>query len=249
VQAGGRRRGRGPRLLYFFRTPPGVRVGRAPIDEDAIRLLEENNPDVQFDWTRILKLPPAADAPPTRHDDRRDRRGRRDSPSRPSRHAAPEEAAQPAAQSAEPAASAQDAERMESAPASAESRAAGHRERADDAPTAPAEPLERREVGEQPDAVEPRDGDDTEPVEPRYARLGSEGLGRLRARYAEVLARIAERPMDEAAREELKTKAERLNPDAWVTAHEVAEAIEQYEVVFEELRPLLGRQPRRTPRR
>jgi hypothetical protein len=53
--------GRGRRLLYWFRTPPGVRVGRAPIDETAIRLLEQHNPDVEFDWTRILKAPPAGE--------------------------------------------------------------------------------------------------------------------------------------------------------------------------------------------
>jgi len=86
-------------------------------------------------------------------------------------------------------------------------------------------------------------------VEPRYARLGSEGLARLRARYAEVLARIDERPMDEAAREQLKDKAERLNPDAWVTADEVSAALEQYETVFEELRAVVGHHARRRRRR
>src|SRR5258708_4896185 len=71
-------RGRGKRLLYWFRTPPGVRVGRAPIDETAIRLLEQYNPDVQFDWTRILKAPPQAEGQ-RRSDGRdRDQRGRRD---------------------------------------------------------------------------------------------------------------------------------------------------------------------------
>ncbi len=56
ARADARRRGRGQhRILYWFRTPPGVRVGRAAIDEDAIHLLEQHNPDVQFDWTRILK--------------------------------------------------------------------------------------------------------------------------------------------------------------------------------------------------
>jgi hypothetical protein len=72
---------------------------------------------------------------------------------------------------------------------------------------------------------------------------------RLRARYAEVMARIAEKPLDEAAKEELRTKAERLNPDAWVTEQEVAAALEQYETVFEALRPLVGRHPRRRRRR
>ena len=30
-------------------------VGRAALDEDAIRLIEQHNPELQFDWTRILK--------------------------------------------------------------------------------------------------------------------------------------------------------------------------------------------------
>ena len=78
-----------------------------------------------------------------------------------------------------------------------------------------------------------------------YQRLGGEGLVRLRARYAEVMARIAERPLEEEAREELKLRAERLNPDAWVTADEVSAALEQYETVFEGLRGVVGRHPRR----
>ena len=82
-----------------------------------------------------------------------------------------------------------------------------------------------------------------------YQRLGAEGLVRLRARYAEVMARIAERPLEEDAREELKSQAERLNPDAWVTADEVTAALEQYETVFEGLRGVVGRHPRRAPPR
>ena len=32
-----------------------MRIGRSALDEEAIRLIEEHNPDVEFDWTRILK--------------------------------------------------------------------------------------------------------------------------------------------------------------------------------------------------
>ena len=85
-------------------------------------------------------------------------------------------------------------------------------------------------------------------VEPRYARLGSDALGRLRARYAEVMARISEKPLEDVAREALILKAERLNPDAWVTADEVTAALEQYEVVYEELRAVVGRHSRRRRR-
>ena len=51
-----RRRARSrTRILYWFRTPPGVRVGRAALDEDTIRLLEDHHPDIQFDWPQILR--------------------------------------------------------------------------------------------------------------------------------------------------------------------------------------------------
>jgi len=63
------------------------------------------------------------------------------------------------------------------------------------------------------------------------------------------MARIAERSLEEEAREELKQRAERLNPDAWVTDDEVREALEQYEVVFESLRAVVGQRRRRRRRR
>lgn len=45
------------RVLYWFRTPPNVRVGRAPFDEAAQRELEAQNPGVTFDWRRIIETP------------------------------------------------------------------------------------------------------------------------------------------------------------------------------------------------
>jgi hypothetical protein len=51
-----------PRLLYWFRTPPHLKVGRTPFDEDAIRLLEDEHPEVDFDWSRLLEAPPTAPA-------------------------------------------------------------------------------------------------------------------------------------------------------------------------------------------
>ena len=39
-----------PRVLYWFRTPPGVMVGREPFDESVRRTLEAQYPDVTFDW-------------------------------------------------------------------------------------------------------------------------------------------------------------------------------------------------------
>lgn len=45
-----------PRVLYWYRTAPGVRVGRPPLDEDAIRTIEEQHPDIDFDWPHILEV-------------------------------------------------------------------------------------------------------------------------------------------------------------------------------------------------
>jgi hypothetical protein len=42
------------RLLYWFRTPPGVKVGREAFDADVRRTLEEQYPDVTFDWKTIM---------------------------------------------------------------------------------------------------------------------------------------------------------------------------------------------------
>lgn len=96
----------------------------------------------------------------------------------------------------------------------------------------------------EPPASLAREARPDDPGTASYQRLGAEGLVRLRARYAEVLARIAEQPMEEPAREELKVRADRLNPDAWVTNDEVTAALEQYETVFEGLRGVVGRHPR-----
>jgi hypothetical protein len=51
------------RILYWFRTPPNVKVGREPFDEGLRRALEAQNPDVTFDWQKIVETPiPSADS-------------------------------------------------------------------------------------------------------------------------------------------------------------------------------------------
>src|SRR5512132_3396535 len=45
-----------PRLLYWYRTAPGIMLGRPPLDEDAIRTIEEQHPDIEFDWPAIIAL-------------------------------------------------------------------------------------------------------------------------------------------------------------------------------------------------
>jgi hypothetical protein len=181
-------------------------------------LIEELNPSIAFDWTRILKgqgTPPSESRPPM--DVRRNRpQGRGAFPS-------PQPPAPPAPSPETPR-----AEQTESTPD--ELGIVSDLEAPD---------------GEAPLDVEP--GAEKPPT-PAHARLGAEGVNRLRARHAEILARLSEKVSDPARREELRSQADRLNPDTWVTADEVTQALEQYESVFASLREVVGRKRRRRRR-
>ena len=134
------------------------------------------------------------------------------------------------------------------------------------APTPPSEPTEAVEPDEEAEDVLAESSEESgehgerpqpEPSTPDFAsretaahaRLGAEGVVRLRARYAELMARIAERIQDPARQEELKAAAERLNPDLWITEDEVRAGLEQYEAVYASLRGAVGRRNRRGRRR
>jgi hypothetical protein len=59
VQPVANRRGRPSehRILYWYRSPPNVKVGREPFDEETQRLVEAQNPGVEFDWQKIRNTP------------------------------------------------------------------------------------------------------------------------------------------------------------------------------------------------
>ena len=46
-----------PRIIYWYRTPPGIRVGRPPFDDEMRRTLEGRNPGVVFDWAALASTP------------------------------------------------------------------------------------------------------------------------------------------------------------------------------------------------
>ena len=73
------RRGRTrTRVLYWFRSPPGIKVGRDPFDDETRRALEARYPSVTFDWRRIVETPiPSADAEKWRERRREERIARR----------------------------------------------------------------------------------------------------------------------------------------------------------------------------
>ena len=237
----GRRTGRSrQRILYWFRTPPGVKVGRPALDQDAIRWIEENNPDIDFDWPKILEAqPPAVPAkePSRQRDDARNRSRRRDRPrSQPPPPAQPpglkelaEPAPEPIEQELEPALEPE----AELDPGVLDLELE---------PEPIAEAFEQLTHPETEEQIDP-------PTMPVEQNLGREQLTRLRARYAELLARIAERGGDAERIEALREQAESLNPDTWVTDEEVRQGIEAFEPKIRDLRASLGLRRRRRSRR
>jgi hypothetical protein len=180
-----------PCVLYWFRSAPGVRVGRSPLDEDAIRALEERYPEIEFDWEHLIEastmLPPEVE--------RRPERPHR----RPSR--APD-----VAPAVAPAATAPPAE-------------------PDEPPDLPDRPTPERA---HPDANEEGRGILDELV-------GREIAARLRARYADLVARLA--AISEADRRaDWAARADALNPDRWQTPDAILDGVRHADQRFDELR-------------
>lgn len=249
-----RRRGKArQRILYWFRTPPNIRVGRAALDEEAIRALEECNPDIAFDWSKILEAQPTPAPAPVEPSERRRRPhvGQMPPGAPPAPHALPSKGARATS-------------------AGTTERSMGAREIVEALPP-PVEPVPAADVV----ASETMEGPEIEPpalvpvtvyhggadvlvaeganelrLSPVEARLGSEQLSRVRARYAEILARITERVGSDPARlEDMRRAAELLNPDVWVTDEEIASGLQHFDVRLGEIRRVLGIKRRRRSRR
>jgi len=186
--------GEAPRVLYWYRSAPGVRVGRPALDEDAIRTIEEQHPEIDFDWPHILEV--GATMPP--EVERR--------PERPRRR--PRDGERPIESIGE-----SESDILEDPIVAAVDGAAGE-------PTPAPAPV---------------------PGHPRVTSaileelVGREIATRLRARFAEVVARVHAIP-DEPTRATWQARADRLDPDNWVTPEEVLRGVEHADRLFDELR-------------
>jgi hypothetical protein len=202
-----------PRILYWYRTAPGVLLGRAPLDEDAIRTIEDQHPDIEFDWPAILALsevmtpeeeqvpPPRAKAqPPSQRRDKKRRDRDRDRDDR---------ASDPAMPRAE---SSNDATESGSAPVGPEEL------RRDD-----------RDDHDSGVAVEPKN---------RLVEelAGREVGARLRSRHAEIVARIENLDVDGAVKDALFKRAEAIDPELWMTPESVLEGVRGADALFEKLK-------------
>lgn len=216
----GLRSGSRPRLLYWFRTPPNVNVGRLPLDEDAIRAIEDSNAELTFDWGKMLRVkPPPAPVRP----DEDGRRSRARSAARRERRAAP----------GPPGAGRAADDRRPRGPAGPDAGRAGRRE----ALGAVAGP------GGEPDS-----GGEPAPAHPVAALVGDDGLARLRAQYAELRARLTESRAEPRLRERVSARVEALNPDGWRPGEEAVLGIERFESEAAAVKADLGRRRRRAPR-
>jgi hypothetical protein len=196
-----------PRVLYWYRTGPDVLIGRPALDEEAIRTIEEQHPEIEFDWPAILALreamPPEEEQAPVRQP----RKGR---PAR--REGVPPRQAERRPTPAEPEEAAAEAE------GAAEVDAAGPE------PSAEAEMPTTRGLLEE--------------------LVGREIATRLRARHAEVMARIHEQGFDEQTLAMWVSRAEALDPDTWLTPDAVLAGVRDADARFEELRRALLEAPR-----
>lgn len=227
-----------PRVLYWFRTPPYVKVGRAAIDPEAMRRLESEYPDISFDWDKILREPPqqmpeALAARRREHREAREARRRRKRPDEPvmsedAGTSAPTERGRPGTATSRP-----------EAPA-------------DDLPEIPEEPMadtpEWDEPPEAPAPVPPHAHAPAIETWPASELLGVDGAARLLNRFVVLMQRIERQP-DGDARERLRAEARALDPQAWGDAEAVRAALETYEARYETLRAQVGSGGRRRKRR
>ncbi|MGE3277796.1 MAG: hypothetical protein AB7O67_21995 [Vicinamibacterales bacterium] len=216
-----------PRVLYWYRSAPGVRVGRAALDEEAIRTIEVQHPEIDFDWPHILEVgippPPEPERRPQRPRRKAKRAGGADA-GWPGRDMAPQ-ADSGAPEDVEPLPVPRREARPDTAP-EALAGAAGYEDAAVEAEDEP------RDVAAAPAAP---------PHDLLEQLVGREIATRLRARYAEVCARIDAQPFDEPTREAWRARATPLDPDGWVTPTEIVTGVERADRLFDALRrELLG---------
>jgi hypothetical protein len=223
------RRGGKPelRVLYWFRTPPDVKVGRLALDPVAIRAIEESNPDLKFDWGKILKVKPPPPPPDYDRDGRERRRrgrgtGEANAPPATDSTATTVQVAAPA-----PVVSVD----VKAEPAGPES--------AVEAPAPAIAAWDDPDLGDEPAGPAERG--------PTHVVLGltdEQGLARLRARHAEIQVRISERVRDPARLEDLRAQAALLDPDAWRTVEEARERLASLDAATDAIRKVLGRRRR-----
>ena len=214
------------RLLYWFRTPHGVRVGRHSFDPEAIRSIEESNPELAFNWSKLFAVPLETSTKGS-NKERKSQSSKKVGRS----------------------------EKVENTNSKSKDTRKISRETKESVPiTDGIEPLNSLKVDQQSDL--PKEAysslnEDSESVDvdwthPVVTLLGHEMLGRLRARHAEIEVRISEKNKFGSLNPAVREHADALNPNNWTTVEQSVRGIEKFETEVEIVKKLLGRRPARS---
>jgi hypothetical protein len=218
-----------PTVLYWYRSAPGVRVGRPALDEDAIRTIEEQHPDIDFDWPHILEVGAIIEPEVERR------------PVRPQQKRRPVASVKPFVPATAQAPATADQVDQEDSTVPPDDGTPGSDEAAPDDALASTGALET--------ALAEADGDVgpdelIDEIEPPAARahdlldelVGHEIATRLHARYSEIISRVHRIPEEHPQRSAWEARAEALNPDNWVTPDEVLGGVSHADALFDALR-------------
>ena len=200
-----------PRLLYWYRTAPGIALGRSPLDEDAIRTIEDQHPDIDFDWPAILALAevmtPEDEAPARSQQQQQQRQGRRQR----GRDQRPPQSRSQESESAEEVSS----------------------------PGGPALPVDEPSAVARVEAAPAVET--PQPSNRLVEELAGREIGsRLRARHAEIVARIDDLDVDGSVKDALFKRAEAIDPELWMTPEEVLDGVRHADAHYDKLRSELA---------
>ena len=207
----GSRAGGRPRILYWFRTPPHVIVGRDALDQEATKAIENGNPDLDFDWPKM----------------------RRERPKPPSRQVATPERMRKVNRRSVPAPASGSADVSSKKPPVEKSEVESDVGTLSEVSSESSVDVSARKSDENASSAPPEE-------HPVSALLGDQMLLRLRSSYAVLGRKFRDAQITESMKNELGSRIDALNPDNWLAGEEVIFRIEQFESEVAAIQSLLS---------
>jgi hypothetical protein len=207
----GSRAGGRPRILYWFRTPPHVVVGRDALDEEATQAIEASHPGLDFDWSKMRRERPK---PPSR------------SVGMPERMQKGNRRSGPAPVKVSPRVS---AKRVPAAEVAAKTTPGSVSQVVPE----PSEEAASLESVISTSSTQPQE-------HPVSALLGDEMLVKLRSAYEELDQQLQSAQLTEPSKNELVSRVQSLNPDSWLAGEEVILRIEKFDSEVAAIQGLLS---------
>jgi hypothetical protein len=228
------------RILYVFRSPGGVRVGRESLEPEILRDIEANYPDIAFDWKAVLDNKQIVETAPEMRRPRKRRRSEE------------EGSAEPGSPKPHPSASA----RASLSGVEGHSDEGGRRSHPSTSARGALSDVEGQgaEGGSKPHRAEggptPHGAEGGRPAIPSAIEGATpdEQTAFLARWYPIVRDRIPQRTADPARREALLALAERMNPTAWTDADQIVAGLQQAGEALERLSRVFARRRRRSRR-